>query len=113
MDDKILFLEGIRQFNSHDFFKAHDVWEKGWITAKEEKKFLQGLIQISVGFYHYNHSNIDGALMLLERGVSYIETYPKDYFGVEVDDLIEKIKETLGQIKNREKFNFPQIHLIR
>ena len=62
---------GIELFNRGEFFDAHEVLEDVWRAApEEEKKFLQGIIQVAVAFYHYGNGNSIGACSVLRRGVS-------------------------------------------
>jgi len=50
------YVHGIRLFNQHHFFDAHEVLEDVWRAAPaEQKKFLQGLIQLAVGLHQPNH----------------------------------------------------------
>src|SRR3981081_3156347 len=67
--EHVLYLHALDLFNRACFFDAHEVWEDVWRAAPpEEKKFLQGLIQIAVAFHHHSTGNIIGARSLLERG---------------------------------------------
>ncbi|MBN2367910.1 DUF309 domain-containing protein [Candidatus Woesearchaeota archaeon] len=104
-----LFRQGIEHFNSRQFFEAHNSWEKIWLNAGKEKKFLQGLIQIAVGYYHYLHLNNEGAMMLLEKGSTYISVYPEKYMNIRVAEFIKKIRVTTEKIKEKKKFEFPSI----
>jgi Domain of unknown function (DUF309) len=45
--------EGLRLYHAGEFFAAHEAWEGVWLRAQEpEKKFLQGLIQVTAAFHH-------------------------------------------------------------
>jgi hypothetical protein len=38
--------EGLRRYNTGEYFTAHEAWETVWLEAHEpDKTFLQGLIQ--------------------------------------------------------------------
>jgi uncharacterized protein len=66
-----LIRQGIELFNCGEFFECHEVLEQVWLNAQDERKlFLQGLIQIAVGFYHLRRGNAVGATRLLNAGSS-------------------------------------------
>jgi len=83
---------GLRLFNDADFFEAHEVWEDVWRAApREEKKFLQGLIQIAVGLHHHSTGNQVGARSLLARGSRNLAGYPVDFGAIDVTALLESV----------------------
>ena len=56
--DSVRFREGIKLFNSAEFFEAHEVLEDVWRGAPAaEKRFLQGLIQVAVALHHHSKEN--------------------------------------------------------
>jgi uncharacterized protein len=66
-----LIRRGVELFNRGEFFECHEVLEQVWLNAQNERKlFLQGLIQIAVGFYHLRRGNAVGATRLLDAGSS-------------------------------------------
>lgn len=82
------FRRGIEQFNTREFWEAHESWELVWLPAPEpDKTFLQGIIQVSAGFYHYTESNLLGARSLLRRGLHKLEKFPGGYRGLRLEDL--------------------------
>jgi predicted metal-dependent hydrolase len=75
-----LYLHALDLFNRARFFDAHEVWEDVWRAAPpEEKKFLQGLIQIAVALHHHSTGNLVGARSLLDRGTRNLEGYPEQH----------------------------------
>jgi predicted metal-dependent hydrolase len=83
---------GLRFFNDGDFFEAHEVWEDVWRAApQEEKKFLQGLIQIAVGLHHHSTGNQVGARSLLARGSRNLAGYPADFGAIDVNGLLRAV----------------------
>jgi predicted metal-dependent hydrolase len=59
-------------FNTGDFFECHEVIEGLWILLKAGnplKLFLQGWLQIAVGFHHWQRGNATGARNLLSSGL--------------------------------------------
>ena len=66
--------EGIRLFNSGQFFEAHEALEAVWLKSESHRKiFLQGLIQVAAAFHHYTHRNPVGFHSLLEKGCTKLE----------------------------------------
>jgi len=54
--------KGVEEFNSGQFFECHDTLEEVWRGVRGPARgFFQGLIQISVGFYHLRKANLLGA----------------------------------------------------
>ena len=107
------FLEGVKHYNCRRFFEAHESWEKIWFNSGHEKKFLQGLIQIAAGYYHFERNNIDSALSLLERGSGYVSCYDEDYMNIKAGNFIGKVRNTISMIKQGKQFEFPGIKLIK
>src|SRR5260370_42668552 len=48
------YLAGIDLYNQREFHAAHDAWEERWLgpVGRDEKLFLQALIQSAVAFHH-------------------------------------------------------------
>ncbi len=58
-------------FNAGLFFEAHEHLEHSWMAQPKGpvKRFLQGIIQISVGCHHAQSGNHDGAVNQLAKGL--------------------------------------------
>ena len=81
--DTPTFQRGLELFNAREYFDAHEVWEDIWRAAPvEEKKFLQGLIQVAVALHHHGRGNLEGARSLLGRAQRNLSEYPDTYSGV-------------------------------
>jgi uncharacterized protein len=94
------YVHGIRLFNERHFFEAHEVLEDVWRAAPaEEKKFLQGLIQLAVALHHHSRGNSVGALSLLKRAARNLAAEPRQPRGVRVSDLLYSIEECAGAIE--------------
>ncbi len=86
--------EGISLFNAGRFYDAHEALEDAWREAQGPvKKFLQGLIQIAVGFHHHMSGNRAGALSLSGRGGSKLDDYPDSYGGIHVAALRRSLRQ--------------------
>lgn len=86
--DQAAYRRGIELFNEAEFFEAHEVLEDVWrASSGEEKRFLQGLIQVAVALHHFSTGNRVGAQSLLARGAAKFTDLPDDYRGVRVAAL--------------------------
>ena len=107
------YLEGLRLFNQHSFFEAHEVLEDVWRAAPEpERKFLQGLIQVAVALHHHSRGNLVGCRSLLERARRNLSNYPAKYGGVDLDGLLQSVdrwREALHHGSTAPPF--PQLHM--
>ena len=85
---------GIELFNRAEFFDAHEVLEDVWRAAPaEEKKFLQGMIQVAVALYHYGNGNSIGARSVLRRGFRNLSRYPEGFGGIRLATLLHSISD--------------------
>ncbi|HEX9697432.1 MAG TPA: DUF309 domain-containing protein [Actinomycetota bacterium] len=67
---------GIAHFNNGRFFEAHEMWEFAWHPSPApDRNFWQGITQVAVGFTHFQRGNVTGAVTLLDRGATKLETY--------------------------------------
>lgn len=74
------FTRGIVLFNQGHFFEAHEVLEDVWRAAPaQEKKFLQGLVQLAVAFHHHSTGNCVGMRSVMERGIRNLGGQSRDY----------------------------------
>ncbi len=85
---------GIQLYNERKFFDAHEVLEDVWRAAPpEDKKFLQGLIQLAVALHHHSRGNLVGARSLMTRAARNLSTYPHHYGGIDVATLLEGMRQ--------------------
>ena len=93
------FFEAVKLYNNADFFSAHDKFEELWTeSGSDEKKFFQGLVQISVGSYHLVCGNKRGALSQYKKGIEKLKEFAPFYYGVEVGKLVNEIIILLAYI---------------
>jgi predicted metal-dependent hydrolase len=95
------FKHGVEQFNSGYFFECHDTLEEIWMeTIGHDRLFLQGLIQVSVGFYHLFNRNFKGAVSQFTKGLGKLDHYRPAHRGVELTSFMEGV---LGWKQNAER----------
>jgi predicted metal-dependent hydrolase len=112
-------LKGIEEFNSSQFYQCHETLEEVWMKQKgPQREFIQGIIQLSVGYYHYTRNNSLGALKLLRRGLERIRQYEPRYFEIDVSTLVKAVEDNVDQlcdpgIGEDKVLKLPRIELIK
>lgn len=98
------YQRGLELFNAGEFFDAHEVLEDVWRAAPaEEKKFLQGLIQLAVGLHHYSRGNLAGARSLLARGNRNLSAYPEHHRGIDLALLRARVEQWVRALEDNSK----------
>jgi len=110
--------KGAEEFNSGKFFECHDTLEDIWQGIRgPARDFFQGLIQVSVGFYHLGNGNRIGAASQLEKGLAKLSSYGDCYVGMELETLRREAQSWLARIRSGEKLHctiadLPKLHLL-
>lgn len=100
-EDQALFEKGVAEFNRGHYFECHDTLEEVWGGLRgENRDFLQGLIQVSVAFYHLASGNLVGAESLFRRALKRFERYPGDCFGFDLSEHRALIDRWLERIRS-------------
>ena len=83
--ERAAFDRGVAEFNAGYYFECHDTLEDMWAGVRgPSRDFFQGLIQVSVAFYHLTGDNLPGAESMLRRALKRFERYPERYFGFDL-----------------------------
>ena len=114
MDDikkmDILFERGKIEYQNGNFFDAHEIWEDLWSDYYfPDRKFVQGLIQLSVSFVHLKNGNMIGAKNLLKKSQGKFMEYEGIHRSIDINTLknnLIKIEKEYALIDNPEKFNW-------
>lgn len=94
-----LLLRGVAAFNAGHFFEAHEIWEAVWNdTVGEEKRFVQGLVQLATGYLKLSSAQYQGALKLLTRGCRTLRTCPPIYAGLQIGVLADASNTVVHQL---------------
>ena len=89
-----LFEEGLKYYRSGNYFEAHESWEEMWSDYYlVDRRFIQGLIQLSVSFVHLENGNIKGAKSLLNKSIEKFEEFNGTQRGIDLNDLLKQINE--------------------
>lgn len=92
--------EGLRLYQAGEFFAAHEAWESLWLVAQEpDKRFLQGLIQVTAAFHHLQRQNPLGTARLLQAALEKLERYPADFGSICVVLVCDDIRAWLQALE--------------
>ena len=115
-DEKEIFDKGVLAFNEKRFYDAHEYWEDLWVNHKlKDAKFIQGLIQLAVSYFHLFNQNLNGARSMIRKSVRKFDSFDMAR-GINVLDLIYDIKRVNEHINNIDKascFNDDYIILLK
>lgn len=81
------------------FFEFHELLEEVWMDWRgPERRFLQGLIQLGVAFYHIQRNNDRGAMSMFRNGLAKVAPHAPRYAGVELAKFLERIEACRQQV---------------
>ncbi len=91
--------EAIRAFNEGKFFKAHALLEDVWLAEEGLLRvFYQGLIQLSVGYFHINQGKMRAAQRSLGRGIVRVGHFRPVCLGLDVAGLVQQAQTTWADL---------------
>lgn len=84
---------GAGLFNRRLFFEFHELLEGAWRRAEGDKRrFLQGMIQMAVGFSRLQAGKVRGCLRLLREGGRKAASFSPEFLGVELRRFLAGIE---------------------
>ena len=93
--------KGFAEFNSGKFFECHDTLEDVWRGIRgPSRDFFQGLIQISVAFYHLRNGNLTGGRSQLEKALENLSDYGDNYAGMDLAVLRREVQSWLDKVRS-------------
>ena len=109
-----LFISGLKLFNKKQFYDAHEYWEELWLEYYlSDKKFIQALIQLTVGYYHLSTGNTKGAKSLLNKSLDKMKMFIPSNRGIDVEELVKLICLSIDMIDREEDFDWSVIPQIK
>jgi len=94
---------GIELFNAGEYFECHEVLELAWTPEHGPRRlFLQSLIHVAVGFYHWRKDNPLGACRQLRKALRKMGEYLPECEGVDTESLNREAGEVLRRIEAGE-----------
>ena len=98
-EERRLFEQGVAEFNRGFYFECHDTLEELWSGLRGPgRDFFQGLIQVSVAFYHLGNGNLAGMESMIRRALKRFERYPGRYFGFDLETQRGDLRAWLERI---------------
>ncbi len=86
----------VELFNRREFFACHEVLEDLWrpLEGGAEKTFLQGLLQVAVGYHHLLNGNYTGAKNKLAEGLDKLQAVAEAGYatGIELGPLMAAVQ---------------------
>jgi hypothetical protein len=80
-------------FNVGLFFEAHEHLEHRWVVLPPgpAKRFVQGIIQVSVGLYHARRGSYHGAVNQLAKGLDKLQDERGTVMGLDCGQLVRDV----------------------
>ena len=105
------FTHGVEQFDQGFYFECHDTLEELWMeTVGDDRLFLQGLIQVSVGLFHFYNRNFRGAVSQMEKGSKKLRPYRPRHKGIELNRFLNEVEGWLEQARSAMAGDCAQNH---
>lgn len=112
-----LFRVGLDAYQQGNFFNAHEHWEKLWSNYHaEDRRFIQGLIQLSVSLVHLQNNNLSAARGLMKKCLEKFEDFSGIQREINVDILKLKllaVQEEYSRIQECKEFNWALIPALK
>ena len=112
--------KGCEQFNKRAFYGCHDSIAAVWVDEPGDVRLMyQGLLQISVAFYHVQKGNWRGMVKMMARGKGKLLPFLPSCQGVDLEGLladVERCEVALRDLgpERMARFNqFPAIRVAR
>ena len=101
--ENTLFQKGIQAFNKKKFYDAHEYWEELWLEYKlDDAKFIQGLIQLAVSYFHLFNQNLNGARSMIRKSLGKFESFEKAR-GLDVPKLRKEVLRVQSHFNDIDK----------
>jgi predicted metal-dependent hydrolase len=105
-----LFIKGKKEFLDGRYYDAHETWEDLWSDYYlKDRKFVQGLIQLSVSFVHLKNNNMIGARNLLKKSKAKFSDFEGVHRSISMNKLkieMNKVEKVYQLLNNIEKFDW-------
>jgi uncharacterized protein len=112
------YIRFIEKFNAGEYYECHDLLEEIWMEDKSNK-FLQGLLQMAVGLYHFSGGNVKGARLMFANARKYLARYVPRYWDLDVDAVLRFLDDCTAALPHADAIPyteakaipFPSLHL--
>jgi len=110
---KELFYAGLGAYHHGNYFDAHEYWEELWSDYHiEDRQFIQGLLQLSVSFFHIQNGNLNGAKGLIDKSIEKFRNYTGFHRNIDVNSLKKQmviIQEKYQKMSQPSEFDWDLI----
>lgn len=105
---------GIQLFNDAEFFACHEVLEEAWVMERgPRRRFLQAVIHLAVGLYHFQRGNPRGASGQLDKALHKLAAYLPSYECIDTHRLYADILAVAKLIgAGSPVVEYPRIHFL-
>lgn len=108
------FAQGVARFNALEFWEAHEAWERLWLASSgDEKRFLQGLIQLAAAYHHVRRGTFRGAVRLFDAALEKLEPFPEAHGGVERREAVDAALRHRARIAAGEQIDDGELPKLR
>ena len=112
-----LFQRGLDEYDKGEYFEAHEAWEDLWSDYNfPDRKFVQGLIQLSVSFVHLGNGNLTGAKNLLKKCQQKFDDYNGIHRDINLADLkssIEAVEIVYSELNDCRDFDWDLVPVLK
>ncbi|UFJ39647.1 DUF309 domain-containing protein [Brevibacillus humidisoli] len=95
------------KFDAGEYYECHDLLEEIWMEDKTNK-FLQGLLQLAVGLYHYECGNVKGARWMLGNARKYLTRYLPVYWDLKLGPVISYIDDCMRLLPDTDSIPYEE-----
>ena len=117
MKSEELFTVGITAFNKKQFYDAHEYWEEIWNEYNiPDRLFIQGLIQLTVAYFHITNQNLKGAKSMFNKCLPKLSEFVPLHRGLDIKDIVDKVISSLDCIESIDdylKFNWENTPVLK
>ena len=90
---------GLQLMRERRWFDAHEALEDEWREAPAgERDFLQGLVHVTVAWYHASRGNAPGASRQLEKARRRLGPYAPSHRGVDVEAVLAQVEAASARV---------------
>ena len=86
--------QGIKCFNNHDFYTAHEYFEAAWReTEDESREFYRALLQISAGYFRLTENRPKAADKFFNLSNKWLDGFPNVYLNFDLQAIKNNLKD--------------------
>ncbi|NJK79617.1 MAG: DUF309 domain-containing protein [Chloroflexaceae bacterium] len=106
------YLEGIRLFNAHHFWHAHEQWEACWLASAEpDATFYKGIIQAAAALVHWQRHNLRGLELNWAKSRRKLASLPALYQGLNLSAFCTEMDAFVAACQRQATAPVPRLEL--